>query len=51
MSAVTVFLRGVGMCVEGGEGARVCAVVLGHTLTGGGGTGDGHDQDFLGLVL
>lgn len=36
MSAVTVFLRGVGMCVEVREGARICSVVLRHTLTLGG---------------
>lgn len=35
MSAVTVFLRGVGMCVEVCEGARICSVVLRHTLAGG----------------
>lgn len=41
MSAVTVFLRGVGMCAEVSEGARICSVVLRHTLTGGGGTRPG----------
>lgn len=47
MSAVTVFLRGVGMCVEVSEGARICSVVLRHTLAVGG----THGQDFLGLVF
>lgn len=35
MSAGTVFLRGVGMCVEVSEGAGMCSVVLRHTLAGG----------------
>lgn len=46
MSAGTVFLRGVGMCVEVSEGAGICSVVLRHTPTGG-----KHGQDFLGLVF
>lgn len=35
MSAVTVFLRGVGMCVEVSEGAKIRPGVLRHTRCGG----------------